>query len=126
MLANCYPTYVFLFFLRLTACTCERESKDFQAALNAAQVSQALLMRMLLLLLLSLKGSGGIRKVWPQALKMTAAMKPKQNYAASLVLAAIGLALITILSVWKLKQFKYRLVHETGGAMFFGKSSYLV
>ncbi|TMS16895.1 Sodium/hydrogen exchanger 9 [Larimichthys crocea] len=47
-------------------------------------------------------------------------MEPKQNYAASLVLAAIGLALMTILSVWKLRQFKYRLVHETGGAMFLG------
>uniref|UniRef100_A0A8C7X9M2 Solute carrier family 9 member A9 n=1 Tax=Oryzias sinensis TaxID=183150 RepID=A0A8C7X9M2_9TELE len=40
--------------------------------------------------------------------------------ASLLVLAAISLALLTILSVWKLKQFKYRLVNETGGAMFYG------
>lgn len=59
-------------------------------------------------------------------LKMTGAVKHRQGSAASLVLAAIGLALITVLSVWKLKQFKYRLVHETGGAMFYGKSNYLV
>lgn len=59
-------------------------------------------------------------------LKMTGAVKHSQGSAASLVLAAIGLALITILSVWKLKQFKYRLVHETGGAMFYGKSNKLI
>lgn len=56
-------------------------------------------------------------------LKMTGAVKHRQGSEASLVLAAIGLALITILSVWKLKQFKYRLVHENGGAMFYGKSN---
>ncbi|KAF6716766.1 Sodium/hydrogen exchanger 9 [Oryzias melastigma] len=44
----------------------------------------------------------------------------RQENAALLVLAAISLALITILSVWKLKRFKYRLVNETGGAMFYG------
>ncbi|XP_023805856.2 sodium/hydrogen exchanger 9 [Oryzias latipes] len=44
----------------------------------------------------------------------------RQENASLLVLAAISLALITILSVWKLKQFKYRLVNETGGAMFYG------
>lgn len=38
-----------------------------------------------------------------------------------MVLTAVGLALITILSVWKLKQFKYKVIHETGGAMFYGK-----
>lgn len=54
---------------------------------------------------------------------MTGAVKHRQGSEASLVLAAIGLALITILSVWKLKQFKYRLVHENGGAMFYGKSN---
>lgn len=47
-------------------------------------------------------------------------MKLKQESAASLVLGALGLALITIVSVWKLKQYKYKLVHETGGAMFYG------
>ncbi|XP_054478542.1 sodium/hydrogen exchanger 9-like [Anoplopoma fimbria] len=40
--------------------------------------------------------------------------------SAWLMLAAIGLALVTLLSVWKLKQFKYRLISETGGAMFYG------
>ncbi|XP_022622803.1 sodium/hydrogen exchanger 9-like [Seriola dumerili] len=43
-----------------------------------------------------------------------------QDTAAVLVLAAVSLALLTILSVWKLKQFKYRLINETGGAMFYG------
>lgn len=52
---------------------------------------------------------------------MTGAVKHRRDSAASLVLAVIGLALITILSVWKLKQFKYKLVHETGVAMFYGK-----
>ncbi|XP_044032228.1 sodium/hydrogen exchanger 9-like isoform X1 [Siniperca chuatsi] len=51
---------------------------------------------------------------------MPGTMKHRQDSAALLVLAAIGLALITILSVWKLKQFKYRLINETGGAMFYG------
>ncbi|XP_070842025.1 sodium/hydrogen exchanger 9-like [Chaetodon trifascialis] len=51
---------------------------------------------------------------------MTGAVKHRRDSAASLVLAVIGLALITILSVWKLKQLKYRLIHETGGAMFYG------
>ncbi|RVE58712.1 hypothetical protein OJAV_G00197200 [Oryzias javanicus] len=44
----------------------------------------------------------------------------REEKAALLVLAAISLALITILSVWKLKKLKYRLVNETGGAMFYG------
>ncbi|XP_047424822.1 sodium/hydrogen exchanger 9-like isoform X2 [Mugil cephalus] len=39
---------------------------------------------------------------------------------AQLALAPVSLAIITALSVWKLKQFKYRLINETGGAMFFG------
>lgn len=53
---------------------------------------------------------------------MSDTVKERQDNVALLVLlAAIGLALITILSVWKLKQFKYKLVHETGGAMFYGK-----
>ncbi|XP_041669662.1 sodium/hydrogen exchanger 9-like [Cheilinus undulatus] len=51
---------------------------------------------------------------------MTNALKYRQDSAALLVLAAVGLALITILSVWKLKQFKYRFIHETGGAMIYG------
>ncbi|XP_034024497.1 sodium/hydrogen exchanger 9-like [Thalassophryne amazonica] len=37
-----------------------------------------------------------------------------------LILFVVGLALVTILSVWKLKRFKYKLVHESGGAMLFG------
>ncbi|CAJ1082023.1 sodium/hydrogen exchanger 9-like isoform X2 [Xyrichtys novacula] len=51
---------------------------------------------------------------------MTSAEKFRQDNVALLVLSAVFLALITILSVWKLKQFKYRLIHETGGAMFCG------
>lgn len=53
---------------------------------------------------------------------MMSAVNNTQGRAASSALAAVCLALITILSVWKLKQFKYRLIHETGGAMFYGKS----
>lgn len=45
----------------------------------------------------------------------------QDNGVLLVLLAAIGLALVTILSVWKLKQFKYKLIHETGGAMFYGK-----
>lgn len=53
---------------------------------------------------------------------MSGTVKQSQGNVALLVLlAAISLALITILSVWKLKQFKYKLIHETGGAMFYGK-----
>ncbi|XP_018529277.1 sodium/hydrogen exchanger 9 [Lates calcarifer] len=44
----------------------------------------------------------------------------RQDNAALLALAAVSLGLITILSVWKLKQFKYGLINETGGAMFYG------
>uniref|UniRef100_A0A8P4KMS4 Solute carrier family 9 member A9 n=1 Tax=Dicentrarchus labrax TaxID=13489 RepID=A0A8P4KMS4_DICLA len=51
---------------------------------------------------------------------MTGAVKHRHDNATALELAAIGLALITILSVWKLKQFKYKLLNETGGAMFYG------
>ncbi|XP_074549523.1 sodium/hydrogen exchanger 9-like isoform X2 [Halichoeres trimaculatus] len=51
---------------------------------------------------------------------MANAMKHRQDNTALLVLTAVGLALVTILSVWKLKQFKYKLIHETGGAMFYG------
>ncbi|XP_029955547.1 sodium/hydrogen exchanger 9-like isoform X1 [Salarias fasciatus] len=40
--------------------------------------------------------------------------------AAVLPLAALALALITILSVWKLKQFRFKLMNETGGAMLYG------
>uniref|UniRef100_A0A3Q3W7J8 Cation/H+ exchanger transmembrane domain-containing protein n=1 Tax=Mola mola TaxID=94237 RepID=A0A3Q3W7J8_MOLML len=54
------------------------------------------------------------------SLKMTDAVKPRHESSASLVFTAVGLALISILSVWKLKQFKYRFAHETGGAMFYG------
>ncbi|XP_028425544.1 sodium/hydrogen exchanger 9 isoform X1 [Perca flavescens] len=47
-------------------------------------------------------------------------MSGKQDKSAKLGLVAIGLTLVTILSVWKLKRFKYRLINETGGAMFYG------
>ncbi|XP_078136263.1 sodium/hydrogen exchanger 9-like [Sander vitreus] len=47
-------------------------------------------------------------------------MSGKQDKSAKLGLAAICLTLLTILSVWKLKRFKYRLINETGGAMFYG------
>uniref|UniRef100_A0A3Q3FTQ8 Solute carrier family 9 member A9 n=1 Tax=Kryptolebias marmoratus TaxID=37003 RepID=A0A3Q3FTQ8_KRYMA len=52
---------------------------------------------------------------------MSAAARHRPDSAALFVLAAVSLALLTILSVWKLKQFKYRLINETGGAMFYGK-----
>lgn len=52
---------------------------------------------------------------------MTGTVTPRQNSVALMILAAICLALITILTVWKLKQFKYVLINETGGAMFYGK-----
>uniref|UniRef100_A0A8C6LR32 Sodium/hydrogen exchanger n=1 Tax=Nothobranchius furzeri TaxID=105023 RepID=A0A8C6LR32_NOTFU len=51
---------------------------------------------------------------------MLATGKHTQDSAALFVLAAVSLALITILSVWKLKNFRYRLINETGGAMFYG------
>uniref|UniRef100_A0A3P8TGP8 Solute carrier family 9 member A9 n=1 Tax=Amphiprion percula TaxID=161767 RepID=A0A3P8TGP8_AMPPE len=53
-------------------------------------------------------------------LKMSASVKHKQDDTALLVLAALSLALLTMLSVWKFKQFKYRLLNETGAAMFYG------
>uniref|UniRef100_A0A3B4YFK3 Sodium/hydrogen exchanger 9-like n=1 Tax=Seriola lalandi dorsalis TaxID=1841481 RepID=A0A3B4YFK3_SERLL len=53
------------------------------------------------------------------ALKMSSTVGHRQDTAAVLVLAAVSLALLTILSVWKLKQFKYRLINETGGKRFF-------
>uniref|UniRef100_A0A667YY37 Sodium/hydrogen exchanger n=1 Tax=Myripristis murdjan TaxID=586833 RepID=A0A667YY37_9TELE len=49
---------------------------------------------------------------------MSEFVKHRQDSAA--VLAVVGLIIVTILSVWKLKQFKYRLIHETGVAIFFG------
>uniref|UniRef100_A0A3P8TGP4 Solute carrier family 9 member A9 n=1 Tax=Amphiprion percula TaxID=161767 RepID=A0A3P8TGP4_AMPPE len=56
-------------------------------------------------------------------LKMSASVKHKQDDTALLVLAALSLALLTMLSVWKFKQFKYRLLNETGAAMFYEKGS---
>uniref|UniRef100_A0A3B4YME2 Sodium/hydrogen exchanger 9-like n=1 Tax=Seriola lalandi dorsalis TaxID=1841481 RepID=A0A3B4YME2_SERLL len=50
---------------------------------------------------------------------MSSTVGHRQDTAAVLVLAAVSLALLTILSVWKLKQFKYRLINETGGKRFF-------
>ncbi|XP_034717907.1 sodium/hydrogen exchanger 9-like isoform X1 [Etheostoma cragini] len=47
-------------------------------------------------------------------------MSGKQDKSSKLGLAVIGLTLVTILTVWKLKRFKYRLINETGGAMFYG------
>uniref|UniRef100_A0A667YLK7 Sodium/hydrogen exchanger n=1 Tax=Myripristis murdjan TaxID=586833 RepID=A0A667YLK7_9TELE len=54
---------------------------------------------------------------------MSEFVKHRQDSAA--VLAVVGLIIVTILSVWKLKQFKYRLIHETGVAIFFGKDVFL-
>ncbi|XP_037550015.1 sodium/hydrogen exchanger 9-like [Nematolebias whitei] len=51
---------------------------------------------------------------------MSATEKHSKDSAALFVLLAVSLALITILSVRKLKQFKYRLINEPGGAMFYG------
>lgn len=61
-------------------------------------------------------------KFWTERpLEMSATGKRSKESAALFVLAAVSLALITILSVRKLKQFKYRLINEPGGAMFYGK-----
>ncbi len=63
-----------------------------------------------------------VKLLFPRSLmKMTDAAMHRHGSAASLVLAVVSLALITILSVWKLNQFQYKLIHETGGAMFYGK-----
>ncbi|XP_029979782.1 sodium/hydrogen exchanger 9-like [Sphaeramia orbicularis] len=43
-----------------------------------------------------------------------------KHESAVFVLAAVGLALITILTGWKLKQLKYRLINEPGVALFYG------
>ncbi|KAM4543949.1 sodium/hydrogen exchanger 9-like [Fundulus diaphanus] len=51
---------------------------------------------------------------------MSNSARDRQDGAALFVLSAVTLALMTILSVWKLKQFKYRLINEAGGAMFYG------
>ncbi|XP_007555645.1 sodium/hydrogen exchanger 9 [Poecilia formosa] len=51
---------------------------------------------------------------------MSNTARGRQDSAALFVLSAVCLALITIISVWKLKQFKYRLINEAGGAMFYG------
>ncbi|XP_076014039.1 sodium/hydrogen exchanger 9-like [Genypterus blacodes] len=48
---------------------------------------------------------------------MSARTKP---HGAALELAVSALVLLTILSVWRLKRFKYKIIHETGGAMFSG------
>uniref|UniRef100_A0A096MI91 Sodium/hydrogen exchanger n=1 Tax=Poecilia formosa TaxID=48698 RepID=A0A096MI91_POEFO len=45
---------------------------------------------------------------------------PLQSYKSLNLPTLVCLALITIISVWKLKQFKYRLINEAGGAMFYG------
>ncbi|XP_044194844.1 sodium/hydrogen exchanger 9-like [Thunnus albacares] len=49
---------------------------------------------------------------------MTGTVKNTPDSVA--LLAAICLMLITIFTVWKLKQFKYILINETGGGMFYG------
>ncbi|XP_042366590.1 sodium/hydrogen exchanger 9-like [Plectropomus leopardus] len=51
---------------------------------------------------------------------MSRAVKQKQEGETLSALVAVGLAFVTILSVWKLKKFKYRFINETGGAMFYG------
>ncbi|XP_015237211.1 PREDICTED: sodium/hydrogen exchanger 9-like, partial [Cyprinodon variegatus] len=51
---------------------------------------------------------------------MSKTIKERQDNSALFVLSAVALALITILTVWRLKQFKYRVINETGGAMFYG------
>ncbi|XP_053198383.1 sodium/hydrogen exchanger 9-like [Scomber japonicus] len=51
---------------------------------------------------------------------MTCTAIQRQDSATLMVLAAIFMALITIFTAWKLKQFKYILINETGGAMFYG------
>ncbi|KAM4533348.1 sodium/hydrogen exchanger 9-like [Odontesthes bonariensis] len=51
---------------------------------------------------------------------MSGTVRHRNDSAALLVLVAISIALLTILSAWKLKQFKYRLMNESGGAVFYG------
>lgn len=51
---------------------------------------------------------------------MTTLLKVNQENSAS-VLAAVGFGLITILTTWKLKQLKYKLINEPGVAMVYGK-----
>uniref|UniRef100_A0A8D3AMN8 Solute carrier family 9 member A9 n=1 Tax=Scophthalmus maximus TaxID=52904 RepID=A0A8D3AMN8_SCOMX len=51
---------------------------------------------------------------------MSDSVSLSHDSGALLALAAVSLGLITILSVWKLKQFKYGIVTETGGALFYG------
>ncbi|XP_034003232.1 LOW QUALITY PROTEIN: sodium/hydrogen exchanger 9-like [Trematomus bernacchii] len=47
-------------------------------------------------------------------------MEQRQENTTLILLSATSLALLTILTVWKSKQCKYRLLNETGGAMFYG------
>ncbi|XP_040922166.1 sodium/hydrogen exchanger 9-like [Toxotes jaculatrix] len=51
---------------------------------------------------------------------MSATVSQRQDNAALLVLAAVSVGLLTILTVWKLRQFKYGLINESAGAMFYG------
>ncbi|XP_039982664.1 sodium/hydrogen exchanger 9-like [Xiphias gladius] len=51
---------------------------------------------------------------------MSGTVSHRQENSALLVFSAVSLGLLTILSVWKLKQFKYGLINETGCAMFYG------
>ncbi|KAM6970827.1 sodium/hydrogen exchanger 9-like isoform 1-T1 [Tautogolabrus adspersus] len=51
---------------------------------------------------------------------MASSVKQRHDNTALVMLAAAGMALITIVSVWKLRQFRHKAVHETGGAMFVG------
>ncbi|XP_010780351.1 sodium/hydrogen exchanger 9-like [Notothenia coriiceps] len=47
-------------------------------------------------------------------------MEQRQENTTLILLSAASLALLTILTVWKSKRCKYRLLNETGGAMFYG------
>uniref|UniRef100_A0A3Q2FXK7 Solute carrier family 9 member A9 n=1 Tax=Cyprinodon variegatus TaxID=28743 RepID=A0A3Q2FXK7_CYPVA len=53
-----------------------------------------------------------------KSVKMSKTIKERQDNSALFVLSAVALALITILTVWRLKQFKYRVINETGASIW--------
>ena len=52
---------------------------------------------------------------------MSDAADEGRNNAATVAFAAVSLGLLTIVTVWKIKKFKYGLINETGGAVVYGE-----
>lgn len=107
--------------MSLSAIKIEKKIFPSRRKRSTAAALELLLMRMLLQ-----QRFTQVKQLFPKTLtwtlKMSGTVKRKQDNAALLtLLAAISLALVTILSVWKLKTFKYRPINETGGAMLYGK-----